>query len=158
MTNGFLLVFLVVISTSCSSQTDNRSQLAVNVLEDDMSSTDYTALVQITGMVVDNPPDNSSELVAIGYSAQIMEVYVGRELEDIRFTRYVEKGEEPEATDDRIQIVSLCRDINGEYYLPDIGYELPPDEAIIRQARRSIAQASDTTSPGQKVDTSSACY
>ena len=137
----FVALIVLLSSTACSSETDIRTQFALDVLEDNMSTTDFTALVETQKMTIVEVSDNTalliSELVAVRYSAIVIETYIGKEAENITYTHYVEKGEEPEVMGNQSHIISLCQDENGDYYLPDIGYELPADRVTKKEAKRA---------------------
>jgi hypothetical protein len=142
---------IVVLATlaACAGPTrgaqQQRIEFAVETVEDNILATDYTALVEITGVLA-TPMARAGErnddgaVLRIDYTAAVLETYRGDELETIVFARYAAGQEGLEDPSHGTVIVSLCRDRDGGYYLPEVGYELPPHEAVLSVARQTGAR------------------
>ncbi len=132
----WFLVLMLGLFIGCAQETDPAEQFALDVLDDNFTTTDYSALVEITGFTVEaDHEDLPEDLDVIRYSARVLESYVGEEQSTIEFLRYIEAGDEPQGEQSVAQVVSLCRDENGELYIPDLGYELPAVKPILEKAR-----------------------
>lgn len=140
----FALALLVIVSTACAGPTGGAQQqqieFAVAAVEDNMLATDYTALVEITGVRAIQVAQASEEMLRIEYAATVLEAYLGEERTEIVFSRYSEPQEGSEDPARGKLVVSLCRDRDGSYYLPGVGYELPPDDAVVDRARQTKAR------------------
>ena len=146
-----LFVFLFLsLSFACDAddEADRKTEFAVAVVEDNILTTDYTALVEITKVNAEDIAEDSAvkddeDLLAVKYSAKVLESYLGNEQKNIEYTEYIEKSEGLEDLSSGVLIVSLCKDKDGNYYLPDIGYELPAQDLIVEKAREIKALIKD---------------
>lgn len=137
--NSFLAFSLICISCTVS-ENDRRIDFALAVIEDNILTTDYTAQVEIIDRSIDenfkeNVSSGNEDIVAVIYTAKILERYNGEKLNRLVFTEFVEKSEEFNEFKSGILIVSLCKDKQGKFYLPDIGYELPAKSVLIEKAK-----------------------
>lgn len=140
-----VLLALLVLATACSKKPDYREQLALEVIEENFQTTDFSALVEVTSYVMHSSPELEAEnLEAIYYSARVLDVFVGDERPEIEFVRYVEPGEDFADQDIGVEIISLCRDANGIYFVPDIGFELPAEKSLLNRARELTDPAAET--------------
>ena len=133
-------LFPLLLSLFCLSCTagdvDEQTEFALAAVHDNLLTTDLSALIEISGSSVEElPSSEGEELVAVHYRARIIEVFQGKATDRIQFTEFREKQEGLEDLSQGRLIVSLCKDTDGSYYLPDIGYELPHDQALINKAR-----------------------
>lgn len=133
-----LLCFFCISCTA--SNVDEQTKFALLAIQDNIVSTDFSALVEITSSSIKEPSKieasmGNDELVAVNYSTSVLENYLGKKVNAIIFTQYVEKNEGLDNLSKGKLIVSLCTENDGTYYLPDIGYELPPEAALIEKAR-----------------------
>lgn len=124
---------------------EQQVEFAVAAVEDNILSTDYTARVEITGLRAKHGalPGNGTDeetLLRIDYAATVLETYLGEAIETIVYSRYAARQEGLEDPARGTLIVSLCRDRDGRYYLPGVGYELPPEEAVVARARQTKAR------------------
>ncbi len=122
------------------SDNDRRIDFALAAIEQNILTTDYTAQVEIIGRTIDenfkeNVNPGNEDIVAVTYTAKILERYNGEKLNSLVFTEFVEKSEEFDEFKSGILIVSLCKDKQGEFYLPDLGYELPAKSVLIEKAK-----------------------
>jgi hypothetical protein len=143
-------VVVVAMLSSCTGTAgggrEQQVEFAVAAVEDNILTTDYTALVEITGTrakrgALRGNGSDDENLLRIDYAATVLETYLGEEaIETIVFSRYAarQEGIEDAARDNLI--VSLCRDRDGRYYLPGVGYELPPEDAVVARARQTRAR------------------
>lgn len=138
------IIFALSLAISCVSCTagdgDSNTKLALAVVEDNILTTDYTALVEITQVktletMKDSAALGDQDLMAINYTAKILQSYQGKEQDNIEYTQYIEKSEGLEGLSSGVIVVSLCRDKEGTLYLPDIGYELPAEKVLIEKAQ-----------------------
>lgn len=118
---------------------------AVDAVEDNILTTDYTALMEITGTramhgAEDGEGTDDEVPLRIDYAASVLETYLGEAIETVVFSRYAERQEGLDDPARATLIVSLCRDRAGRYYLPGVGYELPPDHAVVARARQTRAR------------------
>lgn len=122
-------------------QEQETSASTIERLEEFISGTPYSALIQYTGVDVSSVPDpypndDYAEEKHI-YHAKVLETYRGQKQENINFTLYCEKGEETNI-DNELVVITLC--INNEgFFWPGTGSEFTASEEIIETARR-IAQ------------------
>ena len=141
------LVALLALATACSPKPESAEELALEVIEENFRTTDLSALVEVNSVVMHSSPELDAEgLEAIYYSARVLEVFVGEKTPEIAFVRYVEPGEEPADQYISTEIISLCRDLNGVYFVPDIGFELPAEEVLLIRARE-LADAAPLWTP-----------
>jgi hypothetical protein len=160
-----LVVFLFLSSSfACDTidEADRRTEFALAAVEDNILTTDYTALVEITKANAEeiaggNAAEGDEELVAVKYTAKVLETFVGNAQKNIVFTEYVEKNEGLEDLSSGVLIVSLCKDKDGNYYLPDIGYELPAQNVIVEKAREIKALIKDKKLSLRKNNDNYAC-
>ncbi len=163
----FGLVVFLFLSLSCASENhgeeNGKTDFALAAVEDNILTTDYTALVEITNVDIEDSAEgdivkDEGDLVAIKYTARIFESYVGNDQKTIVFTEYIEKSGGFESVGQGALIVSLCKDKQGEYYLPDIGYELPAHDVIVEKAKEIKARIqSQKLSLRRKGDDSYVC-
>jgi hypothetical protein len=160
------LIVLVATLAACAGPTrgaqQQRIEFAVEAVEDNILATDYSALVEITdARAMDaSPPDEANDgeaLVRIDYTAAVLETYRGEALETIAFSRYAARHEALEDPSRGTWIVSLCRDLDGSYYLPGVGYELPPHEAVLSVARQTTVRLDRGELPLRSNEGSYAC-
>jgi hypothetical protein len=132
-----IALLLSLFCLSCTAgDVDEQTAFALEAVQDNLLTTDLSALIEITGNSVEELPSSEGEaLLAIHYRARILETFLGDPPESIQYTAYQEKSEGLENLSEGRLIVSLCREPDGSYYLADIGYELPPDGALIKKAR-----------------------
>ena len=162
----FGLVVFLFLSFSCSPENDgeedSKAEFALAAVEDNILTTDYTALVEIIkvnveGIAEDSTAKNDEALVTVKYTARILESYLGQEQKTIEFREYVEKSEGLSGLSRGVLIVSLCKDKADNYYLPDIGYELPAQNVILERAKKIKRQIKDKKLTLHKDDASYAC-
>lgn len=143
------MIIVAVTLAACAGTTgtgrDEQVEFAAESAADNILTTDYTALVEITGAQAKQAaqPDDGNDdeaVLRIDYTATVLETFLGEKLETIVFSRYAARQEGLEDPQRGTWIVSLCRDRDGTYYLPGVGYELPPDEAVLAVARQTSAQ------------------
>jgi len=155
-----LIVFLF-LSSSCApggnGEADRKTEFALAAVEDNILTTDYTALIEITSVSAEDIAEDSSatddeDLVAVKYTARVLESYLGDEQKNIVFTEYVEKSEGLEDLSSGVLIVSLCKDKDGNYYLPDIGYELPAQDVLIEKSKEIEALINDKKASPRRDD------
>lgn len=119
-------------------QEQEASASTIQRLEEFISNTPYSALIQYTGVDVNTVPDpypndDYAEEKHI-YHAKVLETYRGQKQENINFILYCEKGEET-SIDKEPVVITLC--INNEgFFWPGTGSEFPATEEIIKTARR----------------------
>ncbi len=134
----------MIVSTACTGPTggaqQQRVEFAAAAVEDNMLATDYTALVEITSVRAKQVTQQDERLLRIEYTATVLATYLGEERTEIVFSRYAEPQEGSEDPARGKLVVSLCRDRDGSYYLPGVGYELPPDDAVVDRARQTKAR------------------
>lgn len=134
-------LILCFFCLSCTANdVDEQTRFALIAIQGNIVTTDFSALVEITSTTIKEPSKieasmDKDELVAVNYSASVLESYLGKKVDVIVFTEYVEKSEGLDNLSQGKLIVSLCKENDGTYYLPDIGYELPPETALIEKAR-----------------------
>ncbi len=137
----FIALFLAISCVSCSGENeDSSAEFALAVVEDNILTTDYTALVEITRVRTSEAMQNSTapgdqDLMAIIYTAKILQDFQGQAQEHIEYTHYVERSDGLEGLGSGVIIVSLCKDKQGAFYLPDVGYELPAEQDLIENAQ-----------------------
>lgn len=124
---------------------EQQVEFAMAAVEDNILTTDYTALVEITGMrakhgALRGNGSDDENLLRIDYAATVLETYLGEAIESIVFSRYEARQEGLEDAARGILIVSLCQDRDGRYYLPGVGYELPPEDVVVARARQTRAR------------------
>jgi hypothetical protein len=122
-------------------QEQEISVSTIQRLEESISGTPYSALIQYTGVDVSTVPDpypndDNVEEKHI-YHAKVLETFRGEKQENINFTLYCEKGEET-SIDKEPVVITLCINSDG-FFWPGTGSEFPATEEIIETARR-IAQ------------------
>ena len=131
------LVALAVTACSNGAQ-DERIQFAAEALEDNLRATHRTALVEITGADVRQPPQEGDapdeDLIVVRYTARVLRDFAGDGPEVIEFVEYVDPAEGVEDVSKGKRIVSLCKRRGGGYYLPDIGFEMPASEPLTDRA------------------------
>lgn len=128
----FAFIAILLLAFSCiAGENKSKINFALNVIEENILTTDFTALLKVTKVTA----ANKKKLVVVNYSADILESFAGGEVKNIIFTEYIEKDEKFNNTCGSVLIVSLCKDKNGNYYLPDIGYELPAEDVLLKKAR-----------------------
>jgi hypothetical protein len=147
---------LLVLLAACSQRASQAEQFALEVIEENFRSTDFSARVEVTGYVIEAAADSADDLERVRYSARVLEVFAGDQLSAIEFVRYIEPGDEPgdeqEGEHSTTQIISLCRDKSGAWYLPDIGFELPDSSVLLDRARELGAEgASSRPAPASEV-------
>lgn len=134
----------MIVSTACTGPAggaqQQRVEFAAAAVEDNMLATDYTALVEITSVRAKQVTQQDERLLRIEYTATVLATYLGEERTEIVFSRYAEPQEGSEDPAGGKLVVSLCRDRDGSYYLPGVGYELPPDDAVVDRARQTKAR------------------
>lgn len=109
-------------------------------LRHNLGATDLTALVEVVG-AESRPPREGLNVVA--YSARVLETFVGAERERLEYLAYLEPDDQPGKTSRQRLIVSVCRDVDGTYYLPGVGYQVPADAEALAVARNWRAASSD---------------
>jgi hypothetical protein len=145
---------IVVVATlaACTGAGGGAQQqqveFAAAAAADNILTTDYSALVEISGVRVTplaRAEDESDQeaLVRTDYSAAVLETYLGEEHATVVFSRYAATEDALEDPPRGTWIVSLCRDPDGSYYLPGVGYELPAHEAVVAVARQTRARLAD---------------
>lgn len=148
---GAALVAFAVLGCSADPPPgeEQRTRLALAALEDNIATTDYSARVDVTGSRVrdtDLPSTGNDDMLAIEYSAAVLETYRGASHDRIRYLQLTDADDAFEGRTRGEVIVSLCRGAaGGGFYLPEIGYELPAAPALIERARelgRHLAEAS----------------
>jgi len=127
---------------------ERQVEFAAAAAADNILTTDYSALVEISGVRVTplaRAEDESDQeaLVRTDYSAAVLETYLGEEHATVVFSRYAATEDALEDPPRGTWIVSLCRDPDGSYYLPGVGYELPAHEAVVAVARQTRARLAD---------------
>ncbi len=138
----FSTLLLCLFCTACTaSKVDERTKFALAAIQDNVVSTDFSALVEITSTSIKELSNtgsnvNKEKLLAIHYSARVLESFLGDKVDTIVFVEYAEKSEGLDNLSKGKLIVSLCKKSDGTYYLPDIGYELPPETALLDEARK----------------------
>jgi hypothetical protein len=159
-----LAVFLILsTSLACDSndEVDSATEFALAAVQDNLLTTDYSALVEIektdTEVIAGDAPEDEEALVAVKYTAKVLETFLGNELKNIVFTEYIVKSEGLEDLSSGTLIVSLCKDKDGNYYLPDIGFELPAHNVIIEKARKISTLIKDKKLTLHKDDENYAC-
>ena len=139
---GLVVFFILSSSFACDStdEADSGTEFALAAVQDNILTTDYTALVEIektdTEDFAGDTPEDEEELVAVKYTAKVLETFLGPEHRNIVFTEYVVKSEGLEDLSSGDLIVSLCKDTDGNYYLPDIGFEMEASDALTAEASR----------------------
>ena len=124
---------------ACSDRAQNeRIQFAAEALEDNMLTTHRTALVEITGADVLQPPQEGDapdeDLIVVRYTARVLRDFAGDGPQVIEFVEYVDPAEGVEDVSKGKRIVSLCERRGGGYYLPDIGFEMLASEPLTDRA------------------------
>ena len=137
-------------------------EFAAAAAADNILTTDYTALVEITGVLLTpiaqaDDGKHDEALVRVDYTAAVLETYLGEELETIIFSRYAARQDAREDPSRGKWIVSLCRDRDGSYYLPEVGYELPAHDAVLTVARQTRARIESHELPLRRNEGSYAC-
>ena len=131
------LAALAVTACSGGAQ-DERILFAAEALEDNLRATHRTALVEITGADVLQPPQEGDapdeDLIVVRYTARVLRDFAGGGPEVIEFAEYVDPAEGVEDVSTGKRIVSLCERQGGGYYLPDIGFEMPASEPLTDHA------------------------
>ncbi len=135
-----LLLAVTLFCTACTAQdTDEPLAFALAAIHDNILSTDFSALVEITNAAVQDhsssTTDDHEALLVVIYKARVLESFLGNHADTILFTEYREKDEGLESLSEGKIIISLCKEHDGTYYLPDIGYEMPADSALLEKAR-----------------------
>ena len=144
----FSVLVASFLTISCASNTigggDSRTEYALAVVEDNILTTDYSALVEITRVRTEevgiDPEKDGETLMAVIYTAKVLHIYQGESTGQIEYIQYTKRSEGPEGLSRGAQIVSLCRDRDGSLYLPDIGYELPAEQPLLDRAESVRAQ------------------
>ena len=124
---------------------ERQVEFAAAAAADNILTTDYSALVEISGVRVTplaRAEDESDQeaLVRTDYSAAVLETYLGEEHATVVFSRFAATEDALEDPPRGTWIVSLCRDRDGSYYLPGVGYELPAHETVVAVARQTRAR------------------
>ncbi|MEN8178750.1 MAG: hypothetical protein ABFS39_09030 [Pseudomonadota bacterium] len=134
-------LLLCLFCVSCTaSDVDEQTNFALVAIQDNVVTTDFSALVEITSTSIKELSTTGStmdneKLLAVHYTARVLESFLGNKANTIVFTEYIDKNEGLDNLSEGKVIVSLCKESDGTYYLPDIGYELPPETALIEKAR-----------------------
>lgn len=154
-------LLLLALLAACAQKASQAEQFALEVIEENFRSTDFSARVEVTGYVVGVTADSADDPERVRYSARVLEVYAGDPLSTIEFDRYIESGDgpgdEPEGVNYTTQIISLCRDNNGAWYLPDIGFELPDTSVLLDRARELGAEGASSRPAAASEVAATAC-
>jgi hypothetical protein len=134
-----LLILGLLIFQACSvnrSNTPDKYQQetfdSLKFLEDAISDTPYSALIQYTGDdIISDLKDNVEKHI---YHAKVLETYRGQKFENISFYLYCEEGEGLNIDDEPV-VITLCNDNEG-FYWPGVGAEFEASQEVVREARR----------------------
>ncbi|HFQ5281842.1 hypothetical protein [Vibrio vulnificus] len=117
--NLLILVVLMASRTSAKSDTDSEVfETQAPFLIEAIVNTPYSAVVRHTNVDVINESDTGS-ITQFVYEAEVIETLRGKQHKRIRYTLYVEQGEDV-TLDTTPVIITLCSD-NDEYYWPGVG-------------------------------------
>jgi hypothetical protein len=148
-----LPVILVIFLGCAAGRNMPDDSLSENLLLSNLEETPYTAHVKTTS--VEKNKEIRSDSGEIGYvvfkvQAEVIETFKGDKKSTIEyFVMHEAPSKGPRLGEDLI--ASLNRSEEGEYYVPDNGYELPATKSLIRLAR---SWAKDSRGPGQARDVS----
>lgn len=108
-----------------------------------VASTDLSALVEIRGARIEGP--DGGPVPVSGYVNLIYEVEVVTPIrgcgktEGFEFAEMAEAGYKP-MKDGTLLFASVCRDEDGRYHTPDVGYAIPQSELPAGAALRLAAK------------------
>ncbi len=107
-------------------------------LSEAIANTPYSAVVKHTDVEVVNSPDDEFISKHI-YYAEVIETIRGEESENIRYTMFVERGEDVDLDSSPV-IITLCLD-NGNYYWPGVGAQFNANDSLIHLAKNRVLKA-----------------
>lgn len=132
---GCLSVFC---GTNLAATTRLNSELLIqgDHLRQSIRNTPYTALVKVQAIQsIDNSGTESAGCYAgheVLVTAQVLETYRGKHLEQISYAMYLEQGE-GSGLHEGVFIVSLCLDRHG-FYWPGVGANFDAYDELVRVA------------------------
>ncbi|HFQ4839190.1 hypothetical protein [Vibrio vulnificus] len=136
--NLLILVVLMASSTSAKSDTDSEVfETQAPFLIEAIVNTPYSAVVRHTNVGVINESDTGS-ITQFVYEAEVIETLRGKQHKRIRYTLYVEQGEDV-TLDTTPVIITLCSD-NDEYYWPGVGVQFSAASSFVQAAKNSASQ------------------
>ena len=139
-------VLILLVVQSCTTDGVSKEELNSPLfqgLKSSIENTPYSARIQQTSikpLKSDGKNDNDVDEYIV--DANVLETYRGKNLERVRYSVFVEKGELMTISKEAM-IVSLCIDKNN-YYWPGVGSSFPADKPVDQSAKR-ISQALNST-------------
>lgn len=118
------------IGNNVETASASRTQRIISALEENVEDTDLTVKVRIGKISLNDTAEPDLEVVT--FESEVLDVLKGSlDGNAITFQRYIEAGEGTIRKVGDLLIVSLCRDDEGIFYLPDVGYDfLLSDEML----------------------------
>jgi hypothetical protein len=150
------VLFSLSLCVNCGGWVNNRavmkeapeeSDLAPDLVRDNIDTTDYSAIVyKLKGRVKEAPGRRGKGgYVNHIYRARVLETIKGPRYDSITFTVMAERDIRLILPDHPV-IVSLCGKGGDVLYIPDNGYELPATP-VMKQTARDHARMSKGSAP-----------
>ena len=112
-----ILPFLISFGLSVQAFAKTKESIELNGFKNAIENTQYVAKVKITKVETFNEDNGLDKHV---YSAKVLATYKGKELEQVSYDMFVERGEDA-AFNSAPVYIALCVDSEGTYYWPGTG-------------------------------------
>lgn len=127
-----------IINKKLMGKAPSEMSMPVGLFNENIETTDYTALVYVKRAKVLNKPMwpliYFSDYLNHLYEAEVIETFNGPEYKKILYSVMAEADIEPHLDGYPI-VVSLCGSLEKGYYVPDNGYKSAASEALINSGR-----------------------
>jgi hypothetical protein len=122
----FILPFLISFGFSVQAFAKTMKNIELNGFKNAVENTQYVAKIKITKIETFNEDDGLDKHV---YSAKVLATYKGKELEQINYHMFVERGEDAVFNSTPVYI-ALCVDSEGRYYWPGTGSQFATTDML----------------------------